>query len=43
MTDLLSSRDAGAAIARIEQQVAEAQVRAAQAQQVQVGIGLEQC
>ncbi|WP_307313631.1 YbaB/EbfC family nucleoid-associated protein [Microbacterium sp. SORGH_AS_0421] len=35
MTDLFSSGEAEAAIARIEQQVAEAQVRAAQAQQVQ--------
>jgi len=38
VTDLFSSREAEAAIARIEQQVAEAQVRAAQAQQVQADI-----
>ncbi|WP_181373440.1 YbaB/EbfC family nucleoid-associated protein [Microbacterium sp. HMWF026] len=38
MSDLFSSREAEAAIARIEQQVAEAQVRAAQAQQVQADI-----
>lgn len=38
MTDLVSSREAEAAIARIEQQVAEAQLRAEQAQQVQVDI-----
>ncbi|MCY1715525.1 YbaB/EbfC family nucleoid-associated protein [Microbacterium sp. SL62] len=38
MADLFSSREAEAAIARIEQQVAEAQVRAAQAQQVQTDI-----
>ncbi len=38
MSDLFSSREAEAAIARIEQQVAEAQLRAEQAQQVQVDI-----
>ena len=38
VTDLFSSREAEAAIARIEQQVAEAQVRAVQAQQVQADI-----
>ncbi len=38
VTDLFSSREAEAAIARIEQQVAEAQVRATQAQQVQADI-----
>ncbi|GEB47130.1 hypothetical protein MTE01_30750 [Microbacterium testaceum] len=38
VTDLFSSGEAEAAIARIEQQVAEAQVRAAQAQQVQADI-----
>ena len=38
VADLFSSREAEAAIARIEQQVAEAQVRSAQAQQVQTDI-----
>lgn len=38
MSDLSSSREAEAAIARIEQQVAEAQLRAERAQQVQVDI-----
>ena len=38
LSDLSSSREAEAAIARIEQQVAEAQLRAERAQQVQVDI-----